>query len=170
MSHGVHRGNLKTGKYDDREKILKRLMKVKDLKYDFYGVNNIQPVWGDNFLRKISKSKIGLNLSRGKPYKYYSSDRIAQYMGNGLLTLIHKDTKYNDFFTSDEIVTYKNFKDLVQKIKYFKNNDRLRKAIANKGRKKYLKEFSSEKISKFIISKTFNMKTKDNFLWFKNKK
>ena len=78
--------------------------------------------------------------------------------------------RLNDFFTKNEIVTYKNFKDLVQKIKFYKKNDKLRKIIANKGRKKYLKEFSSEKISKFIISKTLNIKNNENFLWFKNKK
>jgi hypothetical protein len=67
MSHGVHRGNLKKGKYDDREKILKKLLKIKDIKFDFYGINNIQPIWGDEFLKRISQSKMGLNLSRGKP-------------------------------------------------------------------------------------------------------
>ena len=52
---------------------------------------------GDEFLEKISQSKMGLNLSRGKPVKYYSSDRIAQLMGNGLLTFIDKKTHYSDF-------------------------------------------------------------------------
>ncbi len=165
MSHGVHRGNLKSGKYDDREKILKKLLKIKKIKYDFYGVNNIQPIWGDKFLNKISNSKIGLNLSRGKPFKYYSSDRIAQYMGNGLLTLIHKDVNYQDFFNNKEIVTYKNFDDLVKKIKYFIKNDKERKLIANNGKKKYLKEFNSEKISKYIISKTMNKRLREKFLW-----
>ena len=165
MSHGVHRGNLKSGKYDDRETILKKLLKLKKIKFDFYGVNNIQPIWGDNFLNKISNSKIGLNLSRGKPVKYYSSDRIAQYMGNGLLTLIHENVQYQDFFKKDEIVTYKNFDDLVKKIKFFINNDNLRKKIANNGRRKYLREFSSEKISKYIVTKTMNINIKDKFLW-----
>ena len=40
---------------------------------------------------------MGLNLSRGKPIKYYSSDRIAQLMGNGLLTFIDEKTCYSDF-------------------------------------------------------------------------
>ena len=165
MSHGVHRGNLKSGKHDDRETILKKLLKLKNIKFDFYGVNNIQPIWGDNFLNKISNSKIGLNLSRGKPVKYYSSDRIAQYMGNGLLTLIHENVQYQDFFKNDEIVTYKNFNDLVKKIKFFINNDNLRKKIANNGRRKYLREFSSEKISKYIVTKSMNINIKDKFLW-----
>jgi len=168
MSHGVHRGNLKPGKFDDREKILKKLLRVKDIKFDFYGINNIQPIWGDKFLKRISLSKIGLNLSRGKPVKYYSSDRIAQYMANGLMTIIHEDTKYSDFFNKNEIVTYKNFKDLINKIKYYIKNDKKRKFIANNGKKKYLKEFSSEKISKYIILKTLNIKSKDKFIWDKN--
>ena len=168
MSHGVHRGNLKSGKYDDREKILQKLLKKQDIKFDFYGINGIQPVWGDTFLKKISQSKIGLNLSRGKPFKYYSSDRIAQYMGNGLMTLIHEDVKYSDFFSKKEIVTYKNLKDLTSKIKYYLKNDKKRKLIARNGKKKYLKEFNSEKISKFIILKTLNIKSKDKFLWCKN--
>ena len=41
--------------------------------------------FGQMNLKKILKSKMGLNLSQGKPLKYYSSDRIAQLMGNGLL-------------------------------------------------------------------------------------
>ena len=168
MSHGVHRGNLKPGKYDDREKILKKLLTVKNIKFDFYGINNIQPIWGDEFLKKISLSKIGLNLSRGKPVKYYSSDRIAQYMANGLMTIIHEDAKYLDFFNKNEIVTYKNLKDLINKIKYYVKNDKKRKFIASNGKKKYLKEFNSEKISKYMILKTFNIKSKDKFIWDKN--
>ena len=93
MSHGVHRGQLKKGKNDDREIFINKLInKNKDIKFDVYGMNNVQPIWGDQFIKKISNSFMGLNLSRGKPIKYYSSDRIAQLIGNGLLTLIDEKT------------------------------------------------------------------------------
>ena len=46
---------------------------------------------------------MGLNLSRGKPTKYYSSNRIASLIGNGLLTFIDKKTQLNDFFNKNEI-------------------------------------------------------------------
>ena len=87
MSHGVHRGVLKKGKKIKR-KFLKKLIKISDknIKFDLYGFSNRQPVWGDDFIDVISNSKMGLNLSRGEPLKYYSSDRIAQLFGNGLLT------------------------------------------------------------------------------------
>ena len=81
MSHGVHRGILKRNKYDNREKILEKLlMHENQIKFDFYGFNNKQPIWADKFKLELSKSKMGLNLSREKPAKYYSSDRIAQLM------------------------------------------------------------------------------------------
>ena len=55
-------------------------------------MNDIQPVWADNYLLAISQSKIGLNLSQGKP-QYYSSDRFAQLIGNGLLVMVDEKTK-----------------------------------------------------------------------------
>ena len=59
---------------------------------------------------------MGLNLSRGEPIKYYSSDRITQIIGNGLVTLIDEKTGYQDFFEKDEMVFYKNLNDLSEKI------------------------------------------------------
>ena len=99
MSHGVHRGQLKKGKIDKREIFLNRLIKKnEDIKFDVYGMNNIQPIWSNKFMECISKSSMALNLSRGEPVKYYSSDRIAQLIGNGLLTFLDEKTHLNDFF------------------------------------------------------------------------
>ena len=93
MSHGVHRGQLKSGKGDDRENFINKLINLnKDIKFDVYGMNNVQPIWADQFIKKIANSYMGLNLSRGKPIKYYSSDRIVQLVGNGLLTFIDEST------------------------------------------------------------------------------
>ena len=166
MSHGVHRGILKKGKFDDREKLLKKLVKEnKELKFDFYGLDQKQPIWGDKFKSILSHSKMGLNLSRGKPIKYYSSDRLAQLMGNGLLTLIDEKTFYSDFFTKKEIVTYKNYNDLIEKINRYKKNDNERKLIARNGKRKYLKYFNSSLVAKYILNKTLDLDNKDNFLW-----
>ena len=167
MSHGVHRGILKPGKIDDREKLLNKLFnKNKQIKFDFYGFGNRQPVWGDDFINILSNSKMGLNLSRGKPIKYYSSDRLAQLMGNGLLTFIDEKTCYSDFFTNKEIVTYKNYNDLIEKIYKYKKNYKERKLIAKNGKMKYLKYFNSTLVAEFMINKTYNIKKK--YYWDNN--
>jgi glycosyltransferase involved in cell wall biosynthesis len=167
MSHGVHRGVLKDGKYDERDIVLKKITKNQKIITDFYGYSNKQPVWAQNFLDVISNCKMGLNLSRGKPLKYYSSDRIAQFMGNGMLTLIHSGTKYNHFFDNSEMVFYKNDNDLIDKILKYKRDDKQRKKIAQKGQKKYNKYFNSVKVAEYIINKTFDLKNKNKFIWSK---
>ena len=169
MSHGVHRGELKSGKIDDRENFVNKLIKKNtDLKFDVYGMNNIQPIWAENFINKISNSYMGLNLSRGKPIKYYSSDRIAQIMGNGLLTFIDEKTFLNDFFSKDEMIFYKNIDDLSYKLNKYKKDKKNGKKIAKKGKQKYFKYFNSKIVSDYIISKIFDLKSKNKFIWNKS--
>ena len=168
MSHGVHRGILKKGKFDKRENFLKKLTKkLPNIKFDLYGIDNKQPIWADNFIESISQSKIALNLSQGHNAKYYSSDRIAQLIGNGLLVLIHEKTKFGDFFNKDEIITYKNINDLSKKIEKYSMDDALRQKIAKKGRDKYFKFFNSTIVAEFIINKSLNINKK--YFWENNK-
>ena len=109
MSHGVNRATLKKGKTDERIIFLDKLInKLDDINCDFYGFKNKEPIWGDNFYIALTNSKMGLNLSRGLPTKYYSSNRIASLMGNGLLTFIDLKTKFNDIFKQDDNVVIKN--------------------------------------------------------------
>ena len=133
MSHGVHRGKLKKNKYDDREKFLDKLQKkLTDVDYDFFGYENKEPLWADEFLESIKDYDMGLNLSRGNPHKYYSSDRIVQIIGNGLLCLIDKKTQLSNIIPKDCAVYYKDINDLAKKIKFYKENVKLMKKIANK--------------------------------------
>ena len=168
MSHGVHRGILKKGKFDKREDFLNKLiLKIPDIKFDLYGLKGIQPIWADNLKDVLSKSKMGLNLSQGKSIKYYSSDRITQLIGNGLLTFIDRKTKLDKFFNNDEVIFYNNINDLSKKIIKYSINDNLRSKIAKKGRDKYLKYFNSKIIADFIINKTLNINQNKKYYWLK---
>ena len=152
MSHGVNRAVLKEGTEDDRIIFLNELVKkIPTIKYDFYGFANKQPIWGNNFFRTLINSKMALNLSRGKPTKYYSSNRIASIMGNGLLTFIDKKVKMDHFFSNKEIVFYNSINDLSEKIKFYAKNDKSRIEIAKKGKKKYFQLFNEKRIAKYII-------------------
>ena len=152
MSHGVNRAVLKEGTEDDRINFLDKLVKkIPKIKYDFYGFANKQPIWGNNFFRTLINSKMALNLSRGKPTKYYSSNRIASIMGNGLLTFIDTKVKMNHFFSNKEIVFYNNINDLSEKIKFYAKNDKSRIDIAKNGKNKYFKLFNERRIAKYII-------------------
>jgi hypothetical protein len=152
MSHGVNRGVLKGGFEDNRIKFLDKLIKkTQNIRHDFRGFGSKQPIWGSDFNKAIINCKMGLNLSRGAPTKYYSSNRIASILGNGLLTFIDKRTQLNDFFSNQEVVFYNNIDDLASKIIFYSKNDKLRKKIAKNGKKKYFKLFNGNKIAKHIV-------------------
>ena len=113
------------------------------------------------------KSSMALNLSRGKPVKYYSSDRIAQLIGNGLLTFMDEKTCLNDFFSENEVIFYKNIDDLSYKLNKYKKDIKSRKKIAKNGKKFYFKYFNSTIVADYIIRKTLDLNTSKKFLWEK---
>ena len=166
LSHGVHRGKLKIGKIDDRITFLNILQKkTPDIKFDLYGINKVQPIWADHYFKTIENAKMGLNLSRGKAIKYYSSDRITQIVGNGLVCLIDEKTQYRDFFKDSEMVFYKNVNDLSEKILKISRDEKLRKSIARNGKAKYMKYFNSNLVAEFIINKTLDINNKKKYFW-----
>ena len=166
LSHGVHRGVLKRGKIDDRVKFLTQLTNITpDVKFDIYGLNKVQPIWADHYFKTVANAKMGLNLSRGAPIKYYSSDRITQIVGNGLVCLIDEKTQYRNFFNDSEMIFYKNVNDLSEKIMKISKDEKLRKKIAKAGKTKYLKYFNSVNVSEFIIKKTLDVKSNNKYYW-----
>tara|TARA_Y100000389_G_scaffold28891_1_gene24658 strand:+ start:1205 stop:3337 length:2133 start_codon:yes stop_codon:yes gene_type:complete len=168
LSHGVHRGKLKAGKIDDRITFLNKLQSMTpDVKFDIYGINNVQPIWADHYFKTISNCKMGLNLSRGNAIKYYSSDRITQIVGNGLVCLIDEKTQYNNFFNKNEMIFYNNVSDLSEKVLKISRDEKLRKKIARNGKIKYMKYFNSNKVAQFIIEKSLNVNNRNKYFWEK---
>jgi len=166
LSHGVHRGVLKSGKSDDRIQFLNNLRSITpNIKFDIYGIDKVQPIWADHYFKTISNAKMGLNLSRGDSIKYYSSDRITQIVGNGLVCLIDQKTGYQNFFDKNEMVFYKSVSDLSEKVIKISSDDNLRRKIARNGKRKYMKYFNSDLVSEYIINKTLGIKTNKKYLW-----
>ncbi|CAN1595360.1 GT4_PimA-like domain containing protein [Candidatus Pelagibacterales bacterium] len=168
VSHGVNRGILKKNKIDERYNFLKLLMsKSNDITYNIFGFNNVQPVWGNKFLKEISKCKFALNLSRGEPIKYYSSNRIATLVANGIPTLIDEKVKFSDFFSNNEMIFYKDIYDLIDKVNYYKKNERKRVQLGLNGKNRYFKIFNNRIVADYIFSKTLGVKPLYDYIWDK---
>ena len=155
LSHGVNFGKLKKGKIDEREKIINRFIKkFPNINYNILGISNELPKWNYDFLNEINKCKMALNLSRGKPIKFTSSNRIASLIGNGIYTFIDEGTQFNKIFNEDEVGSYKSFNDLGSKIEYMLTNEKKINQYGKNGKNKYFKLFNNTIIAKNIINKT----------------
>jgi hypothetical protein len=155
ISHGQNRGLLKKGKVDEREKTLSYLSKkLPNIKFAEFGYKGIEPIWGENYFYYLKKSKMSLNISRGKYQNLYSSDRISSLIGNGLLVFTNIKTKMNKLLNKNEVIYYSNKKDLAKKILFYSQHDRLRSQIAKKGYLKYHSHFNNKIVADYICGET----------------
>ena len=167
VSHGVNFGKLKKNTYDNRLKFIKDLVSMSNnsLNFNFLGLYGEQPKWNYDFNDELKISKTALNLSRGGPNKYSSSNRIATLMGNGILPFIDEKVKYQDFFDNDEIITYKDPFDLFSKLSSIKDEQNKIIKRSKNAKKRYFDIFNNTIIADFLIYKIFDRKKNFNFIW-----
>ena len=169
LSNGVNFGKLKKNSFDERSNFINDLIDLSNdnINFKILGLYNEQPKWNYDFNNELMTSRTALNLSRGGPSKYCSSNRIASIMGNGVLPFIHEDVKYQDFFDNDEIETYKSSKDLIYKLSNIKNNELNLIKRSRNAKKRYFDLFESRIVSDFIINRIFMNKSNFKYKWIK---
>ncbi len=155
FSHGVNHAILKKNNFDERLNFINKLKKKLDNRFLVLGKDYSQPKWNFDFYDELSKSKTALNLSRGYPVKYTSSNRIASLIANGIYTFINKKTQFNDFFNDDEVGFYENENDLLNKLDKILTNERKLKKYSENGKRKYFQLFDNKIITKNIIDNVF---------------
>ncbi len=99
--------------------------------------------------------------------RYQVSNRIASYVANGLPTLIDEKIQFRDFFSNNEMIFYKDIQDLIDKVDFYKKNERLRAKIGRNGKEKYFKIFNNKIVGDYILSKTLRTKSNYSYIWDK---
>ena len=169
LSNGVNFGKLKKNTVDERLKFIEKLIICsKDrINFNILGLFNEQPKWNYAFNNELMISKTALNLSRGGPNKYASSNRIASIMGNGVLPFIDEKIKYQDFFDNDEIETYSSPKNLISKLSNIIHHEKKLIIRSKNAKKRYFDLFNNRIIADFIVHKVFDIKRSSKFIWEK---
>lgn len=145
-------------------------------KINYYGMNGKPPLMNIEYYNKISECKMGLNLSvvgdragvdfaKASEMYLYSSDRISHYMGCGLLTFNNRENKLDDMFDEDkEIILFESKEELLDKIIHYKNNDTMRKKIAEGGWAKSHQDLNEKIIARYMLEAIFEQKASD-YIW-----
>jgi len=141
--------------YKDKERTkflegLKLSSTSQGIRFENHGCLGVPSIFGASYIEKLSQATMGLNFSRSNTIPYYSSDRIAQLTGNGLLTLCQDTPGIRDLFSDSEMIHFKDLSDLLDKVSYYKNHQEERKRIARAGWVKAHKLYNSQRIANFI--------------------
>ncbi len=138
---------------------------LQEVRFSLYGSLGNPPVFGADYLDVLAKSKMGLNLSRRDNIPYYSSDRIAQLSGNGLLVFIPETPGFHDLYTDEEVVYFQGGEDLHEKVLHYQRNDSERQQIARRGREKAHSSFNTTRVTQFITEATFGLDQSEEYEW-----
>jgi hypothetical protein len=154
-------------KTDKRYAFVKQLHEALDgtLRFDSFGMHGHPAVWGRQYDEVISGSKMGLNLNRFEDWPLYSSARISQLMGNGLLTFLWDKGGMRRLFTDDQVVFFKDAGELAAKAKAFQADDARRQAVAGAGRAFYHEQFSGQRVVQFMVETALRLPYSHDFIW-----
>jgi hypothetical protein len=154
-------------KSDDRYPLiveLHTLLKDK-LRFETFGIYGKPAVFGQKYDRVLETSKMALNLNRYEDWPWYSSARIAQIMGNGLLAFVWDKGDMRHFFTDEQVAFFKDQESLIKQIERFQANDVLRQKVAAAGRKSYHENFSGQRVVSFMVETALGLPYSHDYLW-----
>lgn len=123
------------------------------LRYALFGRNKKNRLFGDAYFRAIKQSKVGLNLNREEG-SLYASDRMAQYLGNGLLLATSRRSGYQSYFSDDEMIFFGDAAELASKIEWAISDDRRWRTMAEKARAKASMMMGEQRVADFIMRMT----------------
>ncbi|MCP5208700.1 MAG: glycosyltransferase family 1 protein [Hahellaceae bacterium] len=107
--------------------------------------------YGAQYFSLLSQSLCGLNFSKGNDRYWYSSDRIASLMGNGLCTFTPRVPGLEVLFGEDEVVYFDSPQDLLTKLTWALHNSENVKEVAYRGWQKAHRAYNTDRICKYML-------------------
>jgi Glycosyl transferases group 1 len=150
---------------------------VTGLRCHYFGFDGAPELFGSAFYAAIGRSSMGLNLSHKQTTKgavivaseaeryLYSSDRLSQYLGCGLLTFTERGFAQERLFTEDEMVFFSDKDELAEKLRYFLDHPTERQRIAANGWRKAHTEQNATLIAQYIVEVTMGLPLSQPYTW-----
>ena len=144
---------------------------------DYHGFDGRPPVFGVAYFRRLADARMALNLNsdRAETAKtrapaeelyLYNSDRIAQLMGCGLLTLSFRVNKLMELFEEErEMVFADDPEGMLEAAARMQRDDAARRRIAEAGWRKSHERFNERLVARYIEEVTFRRPLSQPYFW-----
>jgi len=153
-------------KGSERARTLRQLQEeLTDIRFEIWGSLGQPKIFGHPYCQKLSETKMALNFNRRDDISLYSSDRISQLTGNGVLTLTNRIPGFETLYTEDEIVYFDNVPDLIEKIRFYAQNDENRREIAARGWQKAQSSFNCQRVAKYMLEVIYGQSFSEPYEW-----
>jgi hypothetical protein len=155
-----------------------RLMAAEPgLACSFHGFEGRPGVYGAAYFAALGQARMGLNLNSDRAEDasvrapedelyLYSSDRISQLLGCGLLTLSFRVNRLMDLFEDGVDMAFAANPEAMRELALrFKRDEAARRRIAEAGWRKAHRAFNERKVAAFIEDVLFRRPLRDVFEW-----
>jgi hypothetical protein len=114
------------------------------------GIAGHPPLAGQAFQEAMCAAGIGLNISRRPDFWLYSSDRLAQLAGNGMVVAMEHGTGYETLFTPAQMLFAASLEELAAGLRALAADPSRRMAMAAAGRSRYHELFNERIVARYI--------------------
>jgi spore maturation protein CgeB len=118
---------------------------------NIYQQKQRESVWGLEMYRTLQRSRITFNSHIDVSKNIIGNMRMYEATGVGTLLLSDGKNAPDKNFNDEEVVYYDNINDAIEKVNYYLQHEDERAAIAEKGQKRTLTEYSYENMSRQLI-------------------
>ncbi|AOS95920.1 hypothetical protein AUP74_00449 [Microbulbifer aggregans] len=155
--------------YTERGKIVQYLKDnlPQDLNFRTPGMYDQPTLWGRDYDHILANSKMGLNLNRQEGYQWYSSARMAQLAGNGLLVFTHAAARFDEFMPEETLVYFDSEESLLERVVEFHSDDDKRREWAGRCREFFHREINNTLYAQYIVETSMNLPYSHNYVWIK---
>ena len=155
---------------NDFTKRLQMIKKFKDevegeMNFKTYGSFGEPPIWGRDYDRALANTKMGLNLNRQELHYWYSSARMAQLAGNGILQFTSSNLHFDELLPPESAVYFTDEDDLLAKIREFHHDDAKRRHWAGKARTFFHDEMNSKLYAQYIVEASLQIPFSHDYVW-----
>lgn len=137
----------------------------KPLNFKTYGSFGEAPVWGRDYERALAQTKMGLNLNRQDSHYWYSSARMAQLAGNGILQFTSDKLHFDELLPPESAVYFRDEEDLLAKVREFHGDDAMRRAWAARAREFFHREMNSQLFAQYIVEASTLQLFSHDYVW-----
>lgn len=120
-----------------------------------FGNKSGGPLRGAAYVDALGQARIGLNLNR-RDGDLYASDRMGQYLGNGLLLATRRSSGYDAVFSDDEMLFFDDAPDLAERITSVLGSNELWRQMARAGHCKAVETMNETRVARLICDFTMD--------------
>ena len=115
---------------------------------------------GAAYTKTLGRSRIAIAVGVPHDWKWYASDRIAQYFGAGCLVALPRLGDFASLYGEDSLVLYENARDLADQAEQLLKDDQWREK-ARHGQAHALKISDTAIVATYLLDRAFAVRTFD---------